>query len=67
MTNVSPPFDSWDLWYGRAQRAIWLSLGTGGLVHQFLLASTAQPILVAAAIGCLGLPLTKALDKKVNE
>lgn len=59
--------DRFDLWLGRVRQIVWLSLGSGVGVQQTLVAKEAQPILLAFAVACLGLPIARALDRRLSE
>lgn len=65
MTQASP--DRFDLWFGRAQRVWWMSLGTVIGLHQTFFTKDAQPILIGFAAICLGLPIARALDRRLSE
>lgn len=64
---TSQPPDRFEVWLGRARQIVWLLLGAGVGTWETLFVKTAQPILLAFAVACLGLPLARALDRRLSE
>ena len=65
MSQTNP--DRFELWLGRVRQIVWLSLGAGIGTYETLFTAQAQPILLAFAVACLGLPIARALDRRLSE